>query len=79
MKKITRKYLPLFWAIVMVFLSVPTSVTALDITSKSTNNITDISASIQDEVIPNDEYIADGSQTKIIEITALRGENVKHF
>lgn len=79
MKKITRKYLPLFWAIVMVFLSVPTSVTALDITSKSTNNITDISASIQDEVIPNDEYIADGSQTRIIEITALRGKNVKHF
>ncbi len=79
MKKITKKYLPLFLAIVMVFLSVPTSVTALDITSKSTNNITDISASMQDEVIPNDEYIADGSQTKIIEITALRGENVKHF
>ncbi len=79
MKKITRKCLPLFLAIVMVFLSVPTSVTALDITSKSTNNITDISASMQDEVVPNDEYIADGSQTKIIEITALRGENVKHF
>ena len=78
MKKITRKYLPLFLAIVMVFLSVPTSVTALDITSKI-NNITDVSASIQDEVIPNDEYIADDSESKIIEITALRGENVKHF
>lgn len=79
MKKITKKYLPLFLAIVMVFLSVPTSVTALDITSKSINNITDVSASIQDEVIPNDEYIADDSGSKIIEITALRGENVKHF
>lgn len=79
MKKITKKLLPLFLAIVMVFVSIPASTTALNVASESFSNATDSSASIQEDVIPNDDYIVDDSQSKVVEITALRDKNVKHF
>lgn len=79
MKKTTRKYLSLFWATIMVLLLISTSTTALDVSNNSSNGFTESSAPLQDDVIPNPNYVTDDPQLKVIEITALRGENVKHF
>ena len=79
MKKTTRKYLSFVLATVMVFLLVSTSTTALDVTDNSSADFTENSTPPQDVVIPNPDYVADDSQSKVIEITALRDENVKHF
>lgn len=79
MKKTTKKYLSFVLATVMVFLLVSTSTTALDVTDNSSADFTENSTPPQDVVIPNPDYVADDSQSKVIEITALRDENVKHF
>ena len=71
MKKTTRKYLSFVLATVMVFLLVSTSTTALDVTDNSSADFTENSTPPQDVVIPNPDYVADDSQSKVIEITAL--------